>query len=63
MELAAAVCAVQQTGEQSLPFRFCEAVLVFAQLLYSVPLCLRNDGFLRIRYDDHILLIVGNPLF
>ena len=63
VELAAAVCAIQQPGKQSLPFRFCGAALVFAQLLYSVPLCLRNDSFLRIRYDEHILRIVGNPLF
>ena len=63
MELTAAVCTIQQPGEQSLPFRFRGAALIFAQLLHSVPLCLRNDGFLRIRYDDHILLIVGNPLF
>ena len=63
VELAAAVCAIQQPGEQTLPFRFCGAALVFAQLLHSVPLCLRNDCLLCIRYDEHILRIVGNPLF
>ncbi len=30
MEFAVAVCAIQQPGEQSLPFRFCRAVLVLA---------------------------------
>ena len=63
VELAAAVRAIQQPGEQPLPFRFCGAALVFAQLLYSVPLCLKNDCLLCIRYDEHILRIVGNPLF
>ena len=55
VELAAAVCTIQQPREQSLPFRFCGAAFVFAQLLHSVPLCLRNDCFLRIRYDEHKL--------
>ena len=26
-------------------------------------MCLRNNGFLRVRHDEHILRIVGNPLF
>lgn len=63
VELAAAVRAIQQPGEQSLPFRFRGAALVFAQLLHSVPLCLRHDRLLCIWYDEHILRIVGNPLF
>ena len=63
MELAAAVRAINKSCEQSLPFRFHRTAFVFAQLLHSVPLCLRNNGFLRVRHDEHILRIVGNPLF
>lgn len=63
MELAAAICTIQQPGEQPLPRCFCGAALIFAQLLHSVPLCLRNDCLLCIRYDEHILRIIGNPLF
>ena len=63
MELTAAVCTIQQPGEQSLPFRFRGAALIFAQLLHSVPLCLRHDCLLCIRYDEHILRRVGDPLF
>ena len=63
MELAAAVCTKQKTGEQSLPFCFCRTAFAFSQFLYSIPLCLRNDGILRIGYDEHIFRIVGYPLF
>ena len=63
MELAAAIGTEQKSGKQSLPFRFCRAAFVFPQFLYPVKLCLRYNRFLCIRQIEHILRLVGNPLF
>ena len=63
MKLAAAIGTEQKSGKQSLPFRFYGAAFVFPQLLYPVKLCLRYNRFLCIRQIEHILRLVGNPLF
>ena len=63
VQLIPTIGTEQKPGEQSLPFRFHGTAFVFAQLLYSIPLRLRHNSFLRIRHDEHILRIVGNPLF
>ena len=63
VELVAAIGTEQKPGEQSLPFRFSGAAFVFAQLLYSVPLCLGDDGFLCVLQNIHILRVIGKSLF
>ena len=55
VQLIPAIGTEQKPGEQSLPFRFCGTAFVFSQLLHPVPLSLRNDSFLRIRYDEHMI--------
>ena len=62
MELAPAVGADHQTGEQSLPLRLGHAALVLAKFLHPVPLFFRHNGLLGIRQDEHIFQGVGNAL-
>ncbi len=46
-----------------MPLTLGDAALVLPQLLYPVPLFLRNNGLLCTGQDEHILFGVGNALF
>ena len=61
---AAAVGAYKDAGEKTFPFRSLDGAVPFLpQFLNPIPLFLRNDCFLRILYDEHVLHPIGDALF